>query len=127
MKASATIFALLLLAGVASAQESPRPDFSREAVQRFVMDLDLEDEQEPFDRPSVTLRGLGTTWNLNLPGIVMPLAGTRLGVTQEWPNAFALTNTAIATSPRAMARYRRDVSRELRRINKRLNASIDVN
>lgn len=128
MKASATIFAILLIAGTAAAQETSRPDYSREAVQRFAMSIDLDETEEPFNTPSVTLPGLGTTWNLNLPGPSMRLSGTELGVgvTQQFPNPFALTNTVIATSPRAMARYRREVSRELRRINQRLNAGVDV-
>jgi hypothetical protein len=130
MKASATFLTLLLITGAAAAQETTRPDYSKEAVQRFAMSIDIEEpEEEPFDSPSVGFRALGTTWNFNyLPGPRMRLSGTELGVgvTQLFPDPFALTNTVIATSPRAIARYRRDVSRELKRINKRLNATVDV-
>ena len=126
MKTSATLLAILLLAaGTASAQE--RPDYSKEALQKFVMSIDVGEEPPVRYYPdSVHFTALGTTWNFNyIPGLVLPLSGTRMGVTQEWPDPFSLTRTVIATSPRA-ARRGREFSRELKRINKRLNATVKV-
>lgn len=131
MKASTTFVALMIVAGAAFAQETPKPDYSREAIQEFTMRIEVEDDEPDTHRYNplaVGFDAFGTTWDLNLPGPRMRLSGTELGVgvTQLMPNPFALTNTVIATSPRAMARYRRDVSRELQRINKRLKATVDV-
>jgi hypothetical protein len=131
MKTSATLLALFLTAS-ALAQEAPKPDYSKDAIQEFVMAIDIESEDPGvrYYRDSVFFNFLGTTWNFNyLPGPKMRLSGTELGtgVTQLQPNPFALTNTVIATSPRAMRRgANREVSQELKRINRRLNATVKV-
>ena len=127
MKASATFAALLMIAGAAFAQETPKPDYSKEAVQEFVMRIEVEEpEARPYDPFSLPFNAFGTTWSLSLPGVMMPLSGTQMGVTQQLPDPFSLSRTVIATGPRAIARYRREVSRELKKINKRLNATVDV-
>lgn len=126
MKTSAALFVTLALAGAAAAQEPSRPDYSKEAVQRLVMSIDPDEAPVRYYPDSVTFTALGTTWNFNyLPALFMPLSGTQLGVTQQWPDPFSLTRTVIATSPRA-ARRGRELNRELRRINKRLNATVRV-
>jgi hypothetical protein len=45
-----------------------------------------------------------------------PLSGTRLGITNEWPDPFSLSGTPIATPKRAW-RTQRKIDAELRRIN----------
>jgi hypothetical protein len=131
MKTSATILAILLTAGAAAAQDATRPDYSKEAVQKVVMSIDIEEEDSGvrFYPDSVTFGALGTTWNFNyLPGPRMRLSGTEIGtgVTQQQPNPFALTNTVLATGPRAMARARRQIQRELRRIENRIKADAKI-
>ena len=130
MKTSATLLAILLSAA-ALAQDAPKPDYSKEALQEFVMSIDIEAEPAVRYYPdSIHFNFLGTTWNFNyLPGPRMRLSGTEIGtgVTQQQPNPFALTNTVIATTPRAMRRgASREVSQELKRINKRLTATVKV-
>ena len=126
MKASAT-FLILLLAASASAQEAPKPDYSREAIQEFVMSIEVEEESPVTYFPdSVRFNALGTSWNFHpFPTLMMPLAGTQMGVTQQWPDAFSLTGTQIATTPRNWY-TRRELKKELDRINKRLKAKVDV-
>ena len=130
MKTSAALLAILLTAGAAAAQDSStdeRPDYSKEAVQRLVMSIDVETRSSVSYYPdSVRFNALGTSWNFHyLPGLMLPLSGTRMGVTQEMPDPFSLTHTVIAMSPRAMRRGR-EFSRELKKINKRLNATVKV-
>jgi hypothetical protein len=126
MKTSATLLAILLTTGAAAAQQ--RPDYSKDAIQRLVMDIYVDEPSVRYYPDSVRFNALGTSWNFHyLPGAVMRLSGTELGVgvTQQMPNPFLLTNTVLATSPRA-ARRGRELSRELKKINKRLNATIKV-
>ena len=131
MKTSATLLAILLIAGTALAQEPVRADYSKEAVQKVVTEIDIEADEpkaRDFD-PSVAFRALGTTWNFNyMPGLRQRLSGTEIGtgVTQQMPDPFALTNTVIATSPRAMRRARREIQRELNKINERLKVDAKV-
>ena len=130
MKTSATLLALFLTTA-ALAQEAPQPDYSKEAMQEFVMSIDIEaDTSVRYYPDSVHFNFLGTTWNFNyLPGPKMRLSGTELGtgVTQQQPNPFLLTTTVIATSPRAMRRgANREISQELKKINKRLKATVKV-
>ena len=126
MKASAN-FLILLLAASASAQEAPKPDYSREAIQEFVMSIDVEEESPVTYFPdSIRFNALGTSWSFQpFPTLMMPLAGTQMGVTQQWPDAFSLTGTQIATTPRNWY-TRRELKKELDRINKRLKAKVDV-
>ena len=129
MKTSAALIALLLTAG-ALAQEAPadpprRPDYSKEAIQKLLFEAG-EQSRIRFRPGAVDFYALGMSWQFNyIPGLMMPLSGTRMGVTQEWPDPFALTRTVIATSPRA-ARRGREFNRELRAINKRLKATVKV-
>ena len=128
MKTSAAFLAILLCTA-ALGQDAPapagQPDYSKEAIQKIV--LEMEHAQRIRFRPgAVDFRALGMSWRFNyLPGLMLPLSGTRMGVTQEWPDPFALTGTVIATSP-AAARRGREFNRELRKINKRLNATVKV-
>ena len=128
MKASATILlSTLLIAGAAEAQRA-RTDYSREAVQRFVMSTQVEEDEirHDYDPLVVNFAALGTTFRLGyIPQLMMPMAGSMVGTTQTWPDAFSLTRTPIATGPRAW-RTQRAFRRELREINKRLDATVKV-
>ena len=126
MKASATFLALFLAAST-SAQQLPKPDYSKEAVQEFVMSIDVEEESSVTYFPdSVRFNALGTSWSFKpYPNLVMPLSGTQMGVTQQFPDPFALTRTQIATTPRTWY-TRRELKQELDRINRRLKARVKV-
>ena len=128
MRTSAMILAVLLTTAAVSAQEAetPAPKYSKDTLLRLFAESAKQEGENPihFGRGAVEFRALGTSWRFNyLP--MMPLSGTMGGVTQEWPDPFALTNTAIATSPRSW-RTRRDVSAELKRIEKSERAKIRV-
>ncbi len=123
MKATAAL-ALVLLAAPAFAQDTsvddeatPAVDYSRPTLLRIVVEAQREQDRRGlrFEGGSVTFRALGTNWHF-LP-IMLPFTGTRFGTTKEWPDAFSLTGTPIATSPRAWAR-RRALNAEMRRIEK---------
>ena len=126
MKASATFLILFLAAG-ASAQEAVKPDYSKEAVQEFVMSIDVEEESSVTYYPdSVRFNALGTSWSFRpFPQVMMPLSGTQMGVTQQWPDPFSLSRTSIATTPRNWY-TKRELQKELDRINKRLKATVRV-
>lgn len=126
MKASAT-FLVLFLTADAFAQETPKPDYSKEAVQEFVMSIDVEEESSVTYFPdAIRFNALGTTWKFTpYPNLVMPLSGTAMGVTQQFPDPFSLTNTPIATTPRNWY-TRRELKQELDKINKRLKATVKV-
>jgi hypothetical protein len=116
MRKSAIILALLLVAGSAMAQEEPRPDYSRDQLLKLFIAASPAEAQRHYRDLGVTVNAFGTSFRVHaLPQLLMPLSGSVIDTTQEWPDPFALTGTQIATSQRAW-RTRRDVNRELRRI-----------
>ena len=131
MKASTSFLLLTLLGGAAAAQETPaKPDFSREAVQRFVMNVTVEEEEAEirarYDPLVTNFAALGTTWRVGyIPQLMMPMAGSQIGVTQTFPDAFSLLGVGYAMGPRAW-RTRRAYARELKRINERINADVKI-
>lgn len=117
-----------LLAGIMFAAALTLPaftqeaDYSQEQLDRtFAMrQIDLPERPEGRVRYGfgyVDFRALGMDWRLIYLPIAMPLSGTRMGTTNEWPDPFALTSTAVATTPRTW-HTQRQVSREIRRIKK---------
>ena len=127
MKASATFLILVLAAGASAQQATTKPDYSKEAVQEFVMSIDVEEESSVTYYPdSVRFNALGTSWSFKpFPNLMMPLSGTQMGVTQQWPDPFSLSRTSIATTPRSWY-TNRELQKELDRINKRLKATVRV-
>jgi hypothetical protein len=130
MKASTSFLLLTLIAGAATAQETAaRPDFSREAVQRFVMNVTVEEEDEiraRYDPLVANFDAFGTSWRIGyIPQLMMPMAGSQIGVTQTFPDAFSLLGVGYAMGPRAW-RTQRGYARELKRINERINADVKV-
>lgn len=118
MKATAALSLMLLTASGAFAQEASQPqtDYSRPTLLRIVVQHEREQQRAiRIEGGTVTFRALGTRWRF-LP-IMLPFAGTRLTTTREWPDAFALTGTQFATTPRSF-RTRRELNKELRRIEK---------
>jgi len=126
MRASATILILLLIAGGAAAQQ---PDYSKDGLLRMFAAETVEvraDRAIQHQVGAISFRALGSDWRFNYLPLMMPLSGTELDVVMNsWPDPFALTGTAIATSPRAW-RTQRAVSAELRRIEKLERARIRV-
>lgn len=125
-KTTAILVLLAAFALPAAAQQEQSPDYSRESLLRFAAEIPVEpkrDRNMHFYIGGVEFRALGTKWNIRP---MLPMSGTRLTTSIEYPDPFALTGTAIATSPRAW-RTRRAVSAELRRIEKTERAKIRVN
>jgi hypothetical protein len=132
MKTMTCAILLLLGASALGAQEADpapvKPDYSKETLQRFVLSIPEPPKRERnvrFHIGAIEFGAVGTRWRFNYLPIMMPLSGTRLGVTREWPDPFALTGTVIAT-PRRAWRTQRKVDAELRRIEKSERAKIRV-
>lgn len=120
-------FAILVLftALPAFAQEEAQPDFSRENLQKFVAAIPAEPERDRrirFYWGAIEFSALGQNWRISP---VLPLSGSVMRTTQEWPDPFSLTGTAIATPRRAWYTQRK-VNSELRRIEKMERAKIRV-
>jgi hypothetical protein len=128
MRASATILAFLFVTGAMAAQETSesssggtgtRPDYSKESLMRVLRADAEERERGPGVRyhvGAVEFNAIGTRWRFNYLPLMAPLSGTRLGITNEWPDPFSLSGTPIATPKRAW-RTQRKIDAELRRIN----------
>ncbi|HJQ36177.1 MAG TPA: hypothetical protein VKB93_03470 [Thermoanaerobaculia bacterium] len=131
MKTSPAILLFLTAALSLPAQESPpHIDASPERLRKFVASIPEPPPPRPhkltFRFGAIEFRAFGTRWRISyLPGLT-PLAGTRMTTTREWPDAFALTNTAIATTPRSW-HTQRQINAEMRRIEKTEMAKVRVN
>lgn len=116
----------LLLAAVLVATPmlaAEEPDYSREALRRQFSAhvIELGPKPKPrvqFKFGAIEFRALGMDWRIAyLP--VMPLSGTRMGVTQQPPNPFELTGVAIAGTPaEELEPPSRELRAELRRIKR---------
>jgi hypothetical protein len=135
MKTKIAILVLLAAASL-SAQEQPqqdttatnKPDFTKPALQRFILSIPEEPKRERnvrFHVGAIEFGAVGTRWRFNYLPIMAPLSGTRLGVTREWPDPFSLTGTPVATPKRAW-RTQRQVNAELKRIERSERAKIRV-
>jgi hypothetical protein len=130
MKTSAAILLILTAALPLTAQESPPPiDASPETLRKFVASIPEPPPPRPrkvtFHFGGFEFRALGIRWRINYLPIAAPLPGTRFATTREWPDAFALTNTPIATTPRSW-HTQRQVNAEMRRIEKTERAKVSV-
>lgn len=128
MRASAAILILLLATAAvpAQAQDAPVRDYSKDRLLRLFAEAAEQETENPirYRRGAVEFRALGTSWRFNyLP--MMAMSGTLGGTYLELPDPFALTGTAIATSPRSW-RTRREVNSELKRIEVMERAKIKV-
>jgi hypothetical protein len=121
MRTNALLLAFLLVAGSAAAQESePRADYSRDTLMRLFVAASPEEPAVRYRDGGLELRAFGATWRAQF---LSPLSGSTPG--SGWPDPFALTQTQIATSQRAW-RTRREVNRELRRIELTERARVRV-
>ena len=125
MKTAPTILAFFLMAMPLVAQE--RADYSRGTLTRLFVEerLEAEGETSRDGIGALDFNVLGMPWQFNYPMLVGPLSGTGVGVTQHWPDPFALTGTVIATSKGAW-RTQRARNAELRRINRMQRARFQV-
>ena len=126
MKATAVLVLAILISAPAGAQEqAPQPDYSRENLQRFAAAIPEEPERERrirFYWGAIEFSALGQNWRF-LP--MLPLSGSSLRTSREWPDPFSLTGTAIATPKRAW-RTQRKIDAEMRRIEKSERAKIHL-
>lgn len=126
MKTSTAILVLFAAMVVAPARaQETKPDYSRENLQRFVAAIPEEPERERnfrFYWGAIEFTALGQRWRF---APMLPLSGSVMRTTQEWPDPFSLTGTAIATPKRAW-RTQRKVDAEIRRIEKMERAKIRV-
>ncbi len=124
------VSALILAIGLASAALAQEPaeaarepkvhDYSRPTLLRLLEDQRREEQRLQrvrFVIGAVEFRALGTRWRFNYLPLMAPLSGTQVRVSQQWPDPFLLTGTALATTPRNW-RERREVEKELKRIGK---------
>ena len=124
MKIASAAFALLLIAGTALADDAPKPDFTRDGIQKvFAVDLYEPPKPQPFDWQSIfdlDWSALGT--RLHFRPLLAPLYGS-VPTTQglPTPNAFALTGTQYAYTARtwhderALSAERRHVEKLIRK------------
>ena len=127
MRTTAILVLTLVMSAAAGARaQATQPDYSRETLQRFVAAIPEEPERERrirFYWGTVQFRALGQQWRFS-PAL-LPLSGSIMRTTQEWPDPFSLTNTPIATPMRAWRTQRR-IDAEMRRIEKTERAKIRV-
>lgn len=124
--ATVLVLSALVLAVPAGAQEQEeenQPDYSRETLQRFVAEIPEEPKRDRnfrFYWGAIEFGAFGQNFRFSP---VMPFSGSIMRTTQEWPDPFSLTGTAIATSPRVWRTQRR-LNSELRRIERSERAKI---
>lgn len=112
--------AVLLFAAALDAEE---PDYSREGLRRefSARVIELGPRPKPrvqFKFGAIEFRALGMDWRISLLP-VPPLSGTRMGVTQELPDPFALTGAAMPGAPaHEIEETPREIRAELRRIRR---------
>ena len=125
MKRPLIIF-LLLIAATARAQEDspqPPPDFSREKLIEIFADAPQREETERRIKYSIGMmefKALGMRWKVGFLPFFAPLPGSQPWIHRDrWPDAFSLTGTEFASPPRTW-RQTRNMSAELKRIEKKL-------
>ena len=120
MRSALMTLLLTLICGVAMAADNtpsktePQADYTRPTLMRIFRDSDPPPESGQL---YLSNRGLGMNVGnvqAHFAGLLPPLQGTLYGVSLEWPNPFALTNTAY---PMTAAAY--GVEAEHRRIDQR--------
>jgi hypothetical protein len=121
MKVSLVILFLLVSVG-AAAQEEP-PDYSREKLIEIFANVPEREDVEPRIRHSIgalDFRAFGMRWRVGYLPFFAPLPGSQPWIHKErWPDAFSLTGTEFASPPRTW-RQTRNMSAELRRIERKL-------
>jgi hypothetical protein len=127
MRKTAAILAFLLVAGVASAQERPRSDYSKNSLLRLFAEAGTDEEDARAFRVGdgmLQYRGGNTSVGL-LFRPVLAFSGSTLTTDRTYPDPFSLTGTQIATGPHAWHTVR-ETNAELRRIEETDRARIRV-
>jgi hypothetical protein len=117
----AVILAIAVSVGSIEAQDgsaTPPADYSPPTLIRLLAEPPSEERGVRYENGVVHFPALGTSWQFHyLPGLFLPLSGSGGGISRELPDPFALTQTAIAMSPRAWARGPQQRNGELMRID----------
>lgn len=103
------------------------PDFSRDTLLRLLADQG-RDEPEPtvqFGNGTVSFKALGQRWRFIYLPFFAPWQGGFVNTNREWPDPFVLTGTAYA-SPPSTWHDQRAMSKELKKIEKRIKATVKV-
>jgi hypothetical protein len=117
------------LAAVAAAvfavsMSADEPDFTREGLRKSFSAKVIELGPRPkprvqFKFGAIEFRALGMDWRLFYLPMAMPLSGTRPGVTQEFPDPFALAGAVLPGAPaHEIEPESRELRAELRRIRR---------
>lgn len=117
-----TVAGFVFAAAVALPAVAQQVDYSREELNRVfsMRQIDLPERPGPrvkYGFAYVDFRALGMNWHVVYLPIAMPLSGSQLKTTNEWPDPFALTGSHFATTPQTW-HTQRQVTREIRRIKK---------
>ena len=114
-------FALVTLLGAAAAPaaDAPRPDYSKDAMLSFTMEVLRQRDAERIDvnLGAIDIYHFGMRSRFFWLPFLAPLPGTKLSEVANLPNPFALTQTAIARSMPYMSDENSSaVNREIRRV-----------
>lgn len=124
MKNLLAVAIVVLATQAVNAQETSKPDYSRDAMREafYIPPIELGPRPKPrvqFKFGAIEFRALGMDWRIIYLPIMLPLSGTRLDVTQEPPNPFELTDTVLPGKPPIeLNEPPREVRAELRRIRR---------
>lgn len=126
MKGPAIIL-LLLTATTALAQQEepppPPPDYSREKLIELFADIPQREKAERRIKHSIGMmefKAFGMRWRVGYLPFFAPLPGSQPWINRDrWPDPFLLTGTEFASPPRTW-RQTRNMSAELKRIEKKL-------
>jgi hypothetical protein len=141
-RALLVVFMLLIAAGAPAQDATQRvplapldpppsaddPDYSRDTLLRLFADAPEREEIDPRFRHSigaVDFKALGMRWRIGYLPFFAPFQGSYLTTNREWPDPFTLTGTAYASPPRTWRRGR-EMSAELKRIERRLRKDSSV-
>ena len=142
MRRATLLVSLLLITGGLFAQDATQrvpmapvdgpdlsdPDYSRDTLLRLFANTPEREELDPRFRHSlgaVDFKALGVRWRLGYLPFFAPFQGSYLTTNREWPDPFTLTGTAYASPPRTWRRSR-EMSAELKRIERRLRKDSSI-
>lgn len=142
MRRALILVSMLLITAAASAQDATQrvpmapldqidtedPDYSRDTLLRLFADAPEREEIDPRFRHSigaVDFKAMGMRWRIGYLPFFAPFQGSYLNTNREWPDPFTLTGTAYASPPRTWRRSR-EMSAELKRIERRLRKDSSV-
>lgn len=126
MKGPAIILLLLTATAAWAQQEEPNqptPDYSREKLIELFADIPQRETAERRIKHSIGMtefKAFGMRWRVGYLPFFAPLPGSQPWINRDrWPDPFLLTGTEFASPPRTW-RQTRNMSAELKRIEKKL-------